>query len=268
MSATRISTRRIAQEPQCSACSTGSLVSFNWNLAKTSSLADARQDLSVFVHPETLRWGTLFQCVRCAQPWYLDGDERFMNCVLRDRVPLIREWNRQSIPLSPEQLAALERIGRTPPDRYGNGAEFHETPCSVVTRSGTRIDRAIVSQQRHAPFEDSRSYRLASEIESIYPSPDALSLKVRTAAGEAEEYRMGFAPTLVEMPAGELIVLNGRENFLVRPGCNAGDVVLSKRSIDMNHLPEIYSEPTDTVYFVADYVAPPKLGLLRKLFGG
>ena len=205
-----------------------------------------------------------------------------MNFVPRERVGLIQEWNDHPIFIGPEYLAKLEEIGRTPPDLCGNGAQFHETPCGVLTKFGERIDLSIVSVQRHAPFEDWRQYRLASEIETIYPSPYALPLPVRTATSRADEIRMGFAPTVVELPNGQIVILNWTQNFFVREGCDASAIVLSQKRLDMKSSPEIYSPPKNITYFVADMIAdvqskrppsnpsfntdPQEAGLLRKLF--
>jgi hypothetical protein len=238
--------------PACRACNAGALLSFNWHYAKTTARPDAKRDLSVFVSPQPLRWGTLYRCVSCGQPWFLDGDARFMGIVPRDRVSLIEQWNERPIELPAGHREKLDAIGRTPPDPYGNGAQFHETPCGVVTASGERIDLAIVSVQRHPPFEPLRHYRLASEIADIYPSPYALPLAVRTAASQATEIRMGLAPTLVELPDGQLAVLNGAENFFVREGCDAASIKLSRRRMDLKSPPDIHSSPKNVTYFVAD----------------
>lgn len=282
MSLLQVSSSRLGRDPDCRICGAGSTISFNWEYAKTNNRPDARRDLSVFTSPRQMRWGTLFQCASCAQPWYLDGDARFMNFVPRERIRLIQEWNEHSIVIGSEHRAKLEQIGRTPPDLYGNGAQFHETPCGVVTKSGERLDLTIVSVQRHAPFEEWRQCRLASEIETIYPSPHALSLPVRTATSRADEIRMGFAPTLVELPNGELVALNWTQNFFVREGCDTNAIVVSQRRLDMKNPPEIYSSPKNVTYFVADMVAevqserppsnssfstaPQNADLLRKLF--
>ena len=152
----------IGRQPDCDACAAGGLINFPWR----ESLANPRirPVLGVFRPVESLRWGHLFKCTVCDQPWYLNGDGNVMHFVPRDRLSLIREWNEHPLTLSAEHLEKLEAIGRTPPDVCGNGAQFHETPCGVVTKSGERFDLAIVSRQQHAPFEELRKYRLVSEI--------------------------------------------------------------------------------------------------------
>jgi hypothetical protein len=254
MSLLQTSSSRLGHDPDCRICGAGNTISFNWEYAKTTSKPEAKRDLTVFISPQKMRWGTLFQCASCGQPWYLDSDAQFMNVVLRERIELIQKWNDHAILIGSNNLARLEEIGRTTPDLYGNGAQFHETPCGVMTKSGEKIDLAIVSIQRHAPFEHWRQYRLASEIETIYPSPYALPLPVRVATSRADEIRMGFAPTLVELPNGQVIILNWTQNFFVRDNCNTSAIVISQKKLDMKSLPEIYSPPNNIIYFVADIV--------------
>jgi len=284
MSFTHVLSTLLNRDSDCRICGADSTTGFSWEYAKTTNQPDTRQ----FVSPQKMRWGTLFQCASCGQPWYLDGNAKFANLVARERIGLIQEWSDHPIFIGSENLAKLEEIGRNPPRMIMVGTKSQETPCGVLTKSGERIDLAIVSIQRHAPFEDWRQYRLASEIETIYPSPYALPLPVRTATLTAVEIAMGFAPTLVELPNGQEIILNGTHNFFVREGCDASAIVLSQKRLDMKSLPEIYS-PSENIslsknitYFVADMVVeeqpkkPPskpafnidsqKASLLRDLF--
>jgi hypothetical protein len=120
-----------------------------------------------------------------------------------------------------------------------------------MTAGGEQIDLAIVSLQQYAPFEEWRDYRLGSEIATLRPSSHALPLAVRIASSRAEEVRMGFSPTLIDLPGGEWLALKGRASFLVRPGCNSSEAVLSSRTVDWMQPPPVYREPKP-VYFVAD----------------
>lgn len=252
MSMTQISSQRLGGDPQCSECGAGQTISFNWRYAEATSRPEMRRDLSVFVNPRPLRYGTLYTCRSCGQAWYLCGDPPFMHFVAKERLPLVEEWDRTPIKLSPRQLYALEGIGRTPPDLYGNGIQFHETPCSVVTREGECINLAVISRQRHAPIEEWRQCRLASEIVEIHPSPHALSLAVRLETTQAEEFRMGFAPTVVVLPSGEELALNWAQHFLVWDQCDASKVVLSSNHFDFRNPAKIYNGTQGVVYFVAD----------------
>ena len=122
----------------CLRCGAGSTISFNWDYAVESArTAKPFRDLSVFAPAQTLRQGGLFRCTFCGQSWYLvEGRQKMMHAVVPERAALIQRWGERPILLSPELKARLASIGRTPPDLYGNGSEYHETPCSVKTANG------------------------------------------------------------------------------------------------------------------------------------
>ncbi len=254
MSINVISTSQLGRKPSCNACGTGETVSFNWEYAKSTSEQNSKRDLSVFVKPRQLRYGTIYRCNVCDAAWYLFGIPEIMHAVPIERLKLIEEWNSSPISLPKDCLAILQTIGRTPFDQYGNGSEYNETPCTVTTKIGEEIDLAVVSFQNHAPFEESRNYRLASEVKSIKPSPFTLPLTVRTATAKADEYRMGFAPTLIEQPGKGLVVLNWTHHFLKKKGYDACKFKISKHSLNMDNLPAIYSGTPGIVYFIADEI--------------
>ncbi len=252
MSLLPISSSRLGRSANCKDCGSGSTISFNWEYAKATRLRDYQRDLSVFAELKALRYGVLYKCRSCGQPWYLCGDPAFMNFVPMDRLPIIDRWNEHPIALPTEFTECLAAIGATPPDIYGNRSQFQETPCAVTTIDVQKIDMAVISIQRHAPFEEWRNYRLATEIASISPSPYTLSLAVRVASSKAEEVRMGFAPTLVETGDGELVVLNWTQSFFVWRNCKASDVVVSQRRFDWKNPPPVYNGAKNVVYFIAD----------------
>lgn len=242
----------VEPHPGCRSCGAGSLLSFNWEYARTTSRPEHQRDLSVFVKPVPLRYGTLYKCRSCGQPWYLAGEPAFMNFVPRNRRDLINQWNEREIVIASSHAAQLAAIGRTPPDIYGNRSQYCEIPCTVTTAQGQKIEKAVVSLQRHAPFEEWRDCRLATEIAEISPSPYALPLPVRVATSKADEIRMGFAPTMVTLSNGELLALNWSQHFLVRDGIDASKVTLTATRVDMMNLPAVYNGPKDVVYFIAD----------------
>jgi hypothetical protein len=244
----------------CELCRAGRWTSFNWARAsdhgrggdlKPGSFASPGRSAFDLSHP--LRQGTLYRCKACGRSWYLDGTTDMMSLVPEDRVSLILAWNEHAICLSKGIVAKLDGIGRTPPDKYGNGRQYREIPCGVITSSGERVDPAIVSFQTHAPFEPWRHCRLGSEISEVYPSPYALPLPVRIATSEADEIRMGFAPTVIEMPDERFLILNWRPNFLVKDGFRAEEARVSRRRLGSGEAPEIVSAPAKEVtYFIAD----------------
>jgi len=86
----QVSSSRLGASAKCPACGTGALLSFNWELARTSE--QPRRDVSAFVHPRQLRYGVLYECVACSQPWYLCGEPQVMNAVAPERLSLIDRW--------------------------------------------------------------------------------------------------------------------------------------------------------------------------------
>jgi hypothetical protein len=252
MSLTPISTERTGRKPHCTYCGAGSTISFNWEYAGAYSKGTPRRDLAVFAEVQALRHGTLHRCTACGQVWYRYGRPEFMHVVSKDRISLIQRWNQKPILLTAAQRSQLAEIGATPPDLYGNGSQYQETPCAVTTAEGERFEMAIVSVQAHAPFEDGRPVRLASEIVEIFPSPHALPLNVRVRSSQAEEIRMGLSPTMVEAPDGAVLMLNGVHHFFVRESCMASEVRLSRASLSMSNPPAFYSGVEKVLYFVAD----------------
>jgi hypothetical protein len=249
------SARKVGCEPTCLVCGAHCTISTSWK-----QVVAERPD--TFVALKALRWGTLFQCRSCAQPWYLDGSEQFIHYVPRDRLPLIEQWNHAPIRLSAEVVSKLVEFGRTPPANFTWGLQYHETPCAVLAHDGERIDPAMVSIQKHAPFERYRTCRLASEIADVSPSTFALPLRVRVATSQAREIAMGSWPTVVALsrhqwwlPTKKLLMLNGINSFLDLPGYRASEAELSSVVLDKRkwkRWPEFYPGPKALTYFIAD----------------
>ena len=234
----------------CKRCGAGYSNRFNWDFPQPYSRRKFPHDLRVFVEPVALRVGTLFRCQSCGQPWYRCGEPAMMNFVPGDRLDVVLRWNELEIVLPTAAASVLQTIGPTPPGLYGDG---RRTPCAVTTIDGERIDRAVVVELGRAPFEWWGPSRLATEIAELRPSPDALPWAVRAATSLAEETRMGFSPTLVESPTGELMWLNCIQNFLDQPGWAAADVaVAARRPLDPDNWPPIYVGTKGVVAFIVD----------------
>jgi len=252
MSIEQISSKQIGKEANCNFCQAGITISFNWKYALENSKSDLPKNKDLYVNPIKLKKGTLFQCKSCGGHWYLDSDEQFMNHVKDEKLETIELWSNSGQKLSSEQVEALRLIGSTPPDLYGNGSKFTETPCEVRTKNGETFECAIVSIQSHAPFEDWRDYKLASEIESISVSRYALPLEVRLKTTQADEIRMGFAPTLVQLSNGKNIILNWTTNFLKLVGVETAETTVCSERVNTSNMPEIYQTNEKVVYFIAD----------------
>lgn len=235
----------------CQVCRAGGLISFSWPDPPNYDNDKNWRPMETLRLDRPLRYGALYRCRACARPWHLNRAEDKMSIVPEDGLELVLAWNEAEIMLSHAVLAVLVEIGRTSPDIYGNGREYVETPCGVVTHSGERVDVAIVSIQRDAPVEEWRPCRLASEIAEVYPSPFALPLEVRLATTRAEEVGMGFAPSLIVMPDGRRFLLNGTTNFISQPGYRAVDARHNASTFDRNDTPLLAATPPVT-WFVAD----------------
>lgn len=241
---------RLDSPASCESCGAGKIIGFNYpayvkNMKGAPSVYEVRQDLGV---------GGVAACIFCGAQWYLDYDGERLSRIPEEAVPLVQRWASESQALSEKNLAALRRIGATPPDVYGNGSGSVRTPCGIVTTAGERIDAAIVCQQNRPPFEHEPS-RLASDIAEIYESPYALSLPVRIGTTRSHEVNNGFAPTVVRTPRGEMLLFNWTNNFYDGGACAPGDLKLvGEGNVPLDALINkgIYQFRRPVVYFVAD----------------
>jgi len=252
MSIEQISSRQLGRNTKCRLCQAGSTISFNWQYALKNSKSDLPKIKNLYVNPQKLKTGTLYQCKSCGAHWYLDADKQLMNFVQEEKLDVISRWSETNLKLKAGHILALNNIGETPPDLYGNGSKCRETPCQVKTKNGDLFECAIVTIQSHAPFEEWREYKLASEIEEISESAYALPLDVRLATTQADEIRMGFAPTIVELSNGERSILNLTTNFLKINGISTSESKVCSERIKTSNMPPIYQAAEKVVYFVAD----------------
>jgi hypothetical protein len=251
MSNTQLSAGHLGKDITCQLCKAGGTASFNWQYVQKNDDFDLPRDKSIYINHLPLKSGTLFECKACGTHWYLDSEEHFMNHVKESKIQLIHEWSSSVILFTEAQKSILGQIGSTLLHGY-YGSQSNETPCSVKTKSGEVLDLSIITIQKHAPFEDWRSYRLASEIEEITPSQYALPLKVRKATSQAGEIRMGFAPTLVSLSNNQELILHWGQTFLKKTGVKANETKVCKRRINLSNMPEVYSLNEEVVYFIAD----------------
>ncbi|WP_425995656.1 hypothetical protein [Caulobacter sp. DWR1-3-2b1] len=247
---TVVGTSRIGGKTVCNACGAGGLISFNWPYALERGDSDDRRRRKALKPKTILRSGQLFQCSVCSHHWYLDGAAETMSIVSEDRLQVVQVWNNAPLPLPLHIEVKADAIRRTPPDLYGNGRQYGCTPCGVIIKGGEKLDLAYICVQRDAPVEDWRTTRLASEVLDIYPSPHALPIEVRIATAQAEEVRMGYAPTLIEMPDGKQFILNWTQSFLILPGYVASEARVVRGRPDPGAT--FVESPEKITYFVAD----------------
>lgn len=247
------STSRLGVDPSCQACGAGAVLSFDWRYANERRDPDDLKRIEPLTHWMELRRGSLFRCQQCSEVWHLDGNAKLMTQVEPGRLPLVLDWNRKPIVLPADVMEVLQHIGPTPPDVYGNGSERRVTPCEVTTQSGEIIETAMVCIQLDAPVEAQRRCRLGSEIAAVRESRFALPRAVREASSRAEEMRMGFSPTLIEMPDGSRFVMNGMTSFMAVQGYAASDARVAIGSYFSQPSPPPFIEsPKDLVHFIID----------------
>lgn len=275
---TTIGTSRLGVEPNCKACGAGATVSFNWGFAHERDSPEDAERVAPFIRWELLRRGSLYRCDLCSEVWHLDGGGQTMTYVSSARLSLVREWDRSPIELTGDLEARLERIGPTPPDVYGNWSDRRVTPCKVITTAGEEVDPAMVCVQLDAPVQDYLHFRLGSEIADIGESAFALPLDVRLASSRAGEMRMGFSPSLIEMPDGKRFVLNGMTSFMKDRIYKAADARGAAVSYFAEDPPPAFLHSPPITYFVVDgepgWVSEPSSRLrparrpswLRRLF--
>jgi hypothetical protein len=247
-----LGTHRLGAEPHCKVCNAGALISFNWSSAQKSDRREYTEIVAHLIYWKSLRRGSLYRCSGCHEVWHLDGANEAMTHVSPARLSLVEQWGEKTIALSEKVQTQIERIGPTPPDLYGNGDQKRVTPCKVTTSSGEEIDPAMVCVQLDAPVQDHIQARLGSDIFSVSNSAFALPLDVRLASSQADEMRMGFYPSLIEMPDGKKFVLNGMTSFMDEPGYEAETARVAGGSYFSESPPPPIAKAPTVTYFVVD----------------
>ena len=239
--------------PGCPHCDGRPVVMFNWKMAHEKKGHEIDKYVTYLQRERPLKTGSLYGCPTCDAKWYLDINEEMMWAIPTSRLGLLDEWNRKVLVPPQPLMKQLQRIGATPPDYYGNGRRYVCIPCVVLTTSGERIERALVSFQPTPPIEEWRSnVRLLDDVASIEESQFALPREVRAATTNADEVRMGFAPTAIQGPHGEQFLLNWSVNFFQVGRLKGQNISLSPAR--PKEMPEVVSEdPKVITYFVGDW---------------
>ncbi|QDT94815.1 hypothetical protein V144x_02470 [Gimesia aquarii] len=165
-------------------------------------------------HNRALKFGHLYQCSECKLHWFLDDDGLNMHGVTLDKIDLLFEWSDSKYIPTVNQFKILNEIGATGADQYGNGRGTLYIPCRIDTVSGNSIDKALVLITKKPPIDDWRqTIILGNAVSDIEPSDYALPLTVRLANLNADEIRMGFAPTAVQSKDDRYFILNWTPYF-------------------------------------------------------
>lgn len=166
-----------------------------------------------------------------------------MHFVPPAKFDLLMEWSQGPVTLTARQMEQLSAIGYVA--KHQGRREY---PCSITTKRGEVYDTAVMTIQADPPLDGDS--RLASNILEIRPSPYALPLDVRVACSRALEVANGFAPTTIELPTGEDIVVNSEEMFIVRDDCDVTQARLSAEGARPTR--RYWERPAELIWFVAD----------------
>jgi hypothetical protein len=110
----------------------------------------------------------------------------------------------------------------------------------------------MICIQLEAPIQFGINFRLGLEVGEIAASESALPLDVRLASSRAVEMRMGFSPSLIEMPDGKRFVLNGMTSFMAEQGYQAGDARVAPGDYFTENPPPAFPQRPDVTFFVVD----------------
>lgn len=196
---------------------------------------------------KNLRFGSIYSCKKCKTLWYYHPDYTPLRRIPEDQLETILFWNDGKIELSNANKITLTSIGETPCGIHNYRKNFTQFPSGVLTMEGEKIDLAIVSFQKHAPYEE--NYRLGDEIREIYESPYALPLDVRQATSVAHESSNSFYPTYITIGERKFII-NGRVNFFYSI-LDAQEAKLAEKDKCATKTP-IIDDPPNITYFVCD----------------
>ncbi|MCB1179606.1 MAG: hypothetical protein KDK36_18655, partial [Leptospiraceae bacterium] len=125
----------------------------------------------------------------------------------------IQVWNKTKYSPTKAQVEVLKKIGATPPDLYGNYSDLIQFPCKCVLKDGKELEFCIVTFAPSPFINGLEKIIYISDVKSIKPSPYTLSPAVRYATTRADEIRMSYAPTVVELPTGGKHVFNWTNDF-------------------------------------------------------
>jgi hypothetical protein len=240
-------------KPGCPECDGTRYFNFNWESALDASSPQLSKYTRFLKLVRPMKRGTLWGCSECNHKWYLDPPGKTMWNIPTVREELVDRWDREVLSPAEGELTALRRIGATPPDIYGNNSDRVLVPCRVLTKSSEVCDPAVVSLQAIPPLETwPKNVRLIDEIATIDASQYALSAEVRLATADADELRMGFAPTYVEARDGQQFCLNWTQHFFIHPQWRASDIRLLDEPHRYRKDAKSYTSEIQAVYFVGD----------------
>ncbi len=233
----------------CPACDGGwQTIQFNWQLALSEPQGDWGRYTRTLLRKKAFRRGSLYQCPRCAQAWYLDAAGELMTVVSPEKAGLLERWGASPQTLSDSHWLKAKLIGATPAHQLSNDPQYAEVPCRIQTRQGKKIDRCLIVFSSEPPLaEDPGSLVWPDEIAELEPSDFALPRFVRRSSCLSRETKPGSAPTAVETPDQKTFLLNWSVNFFDEDGVPGKNLALAKKN---DKRARLVGEPLDRITYV------------------
>ena len=252
-----ISSRPLKDSPQpgCKVCDNPPHTAFNWRYAQEDRDPHLHSLYIQLKEVKSLKLGHLYVCQLCGLNWVLDHDGYAMTRVPPDRRDILNEWNETQLPIEQEQLRVLDDIGGTAARYCMSHDPVVAIPCAISTRSGERIDPALLWITQRPPVDDfTTRIRLYQDIGAVEPSQFALPMDVRRATFLAPEVSMGFSPTRVVATNGTPFVLHWGASLFRQGGITGNEIRLSAKRFDRNESVTIAeADFTHATYFFADW---------------
>ena len=236
---------------KCPTCDKTPYISFNWDYACEGKDCDMAALAGKLQHCRTLKFGSLHQCTECGLYWFLDDDGFCMHRVTPEKNESLFAWADCVLVPTDDMISRFNDIGATGPDQYGNGKGEIKIPCAIETESGDSYDRALILITKMPPIADwQKSTVLANVVAAIRRSDFALPLDVRLATLNADEIRMGFAPTRVQANDDRYFILNWSPNFFSYGPLKGSDISVCPVSFQETSDIPIVTEDVDRVTYV------------------
>jgi len=240
---------------QCRVCDDPPYNAFNWRYAQGNRSHKLHALFDQLKPVKGLKFGHLYVCQLCGLNWVLEDDRYAMTRVPNDRLDILKEWNENQLFIEQEHLRVLEAIGGTGPKHWMGHDRVIAIPCAISTRSGERMDPAVVWITKRPPIDDFLSrVKLWRNIAAVEPSRFALPMDVRCATALAPEIRMGFAPTRVVATNGTPFVLHWATSLFDQDGITGSEIHLSAKPFRMDESITIAEvDFPHATYFFADW---------------
>lgn len=180
-----------------------------------------------------------------------------MERVLSDRMDVLLAWDATPLVLAVDHVNMLAEIGGVELEWNGNGRRSITLPCSIQTADGEDYEMALLLITKYPPLAEWQKHvMLGTDVRAVLPSDYALPFSVRRATLNADEIRMGFAPTTVTDGEGQHFVLNGPTSFFEYRSTKGKDLLVSTKSFAYaDRYPVVEEDRGRVVYVYFDWFA-------------